>query len=471
MVQQINRVFIKFKDVFAGRQEELRNFILKHFEKDFKERIVEKIERIDATKKIKTSGFRNNLSSWRDSNRNIIISTCLLINDKQKRYDYKFIFLKEKFHSVDIERMKKALSEVDNLREKLKLKVAVVKLDSATKLAKQINIPIYMEELSEVKEEITIIEENYNKKLDHLVESLSIHRENNTINEALKDCDEIIEISNTINRTDLMEKYNQITNRIMNEMIADKEKREMAYEKILNLETQMNKNRERKNLTAAITYCKEIIQIAKSNEKIDLIEKYNQILDQLKNEKIILEDKDKELMTELKELDEQIEFTLANDKLEVALNYSEKCLQISITLENDDLIQKYQFISERIQKRIINVAEQHNKFLTELEELELKITTERENNNLDVALGFCEKIIQLSRSLNRIDLMDKYSEILTQIKNDIENQKITNEKFEELKLIIEKLNKEGLDALYGNKLVESLRKYKKIKDHLIRYIE
>ena len=268
-----------------------------------------------------------------------------------------------------------------------------------------------------------------------------------------------------------MEKYKQITNRIMNELIADKEKREKSYEKILNLENQMNKNREHKNLEEAIVTCIQIIQIAKSNEIIDLIEKYNQILDQLKNEQIILEDKNKTLMNELKELDEQIEFTLANDKLEEALNYSEKCLQISKTLENDDLIKKYQFISERIQKRIINVEEKHSNLLTELEELEQKINIERENNNLDVALGLCEKIIQLSRSLNKIDLMDKYSEILTQIKNNIENQKDTEGKFEELKSIIEKLNKEGIDALYGNKLAESLRKYKEIKDHLIKHIE
>jgi len=471
MVHQINRVFIKFKDVFQGRQDEIRNFIVNHFEKDFKERIVEKIERIDATEKIGITGFRDNLSSWRDSDRNIIISTCLIVGGKQKRYDYKIVFLKEKFHSNDIERIKKALNEVDNLRDKLKLKIAVVKLDSATKLAKEMNIPIYMEELEEVKEEITTLEKDFNKKLDDLVENLRIHRENNNINEALQDCDDIVEISKSINRIDLMDKYNEITNRIMTEMIADKEKRELSFEKILDLKTQMNKNRERKNLTEAIVICKEIIQIAKSNEMIDEIEKYTQILDQLENEKLILEDKKKTLINELKELDEEIEFTLANDKLEEALNYSEKCVQISMTLENNDLIKKYQFISERIQKRIADVKEQNKKLLTELEELEQKITIERGNNNLELAMDLCEKIIQLSRALNRIDLMDKYSDILTQIKNDIENQKATKQNFEDLKIAIERLNKEGLDELYRNKLIESLGKYKEIKELLIRYIE
>ena len=65
--------------------------------------------------------------------------------------------------------------------------------------------------------------------------------------------------------------------------------------------------------------------------------------------------------------------------------------------------------------------------------------------------------------------MDKYSNILIQIKNDIENQK--DKKHEDLKRTVEKLNKEGLDGLYGNDLIESLRKYKEIKDHLLRRIE
>ena len=110
-------------------------------------------------------------------------------------------------------------------------------------------------------------------------------------------------------------------------------------------------------------------------------------------------------MSELKELDEQIEFTLANDKLEEGLKYSEKCLHISKTLENEDLIEKYQFISERIQKRIRTVEEEQSKSLAEIMELEQKITIERENNNLDVALEFCEKIIQLSLIFFKLYIM------------------------------------------------------------------
>ncbi len=472
MSQQINRAFINFKDVFIGRQEEIRNYIDKHFKKDFKERIVEKVERIDATKKIKTSGFRNNFSSWRDSERNILISTCLLVNGEQKRYDYKFIFLKEKFLSHDIEKMKKALNEVDDLREKLKLKIAVVKLDSATKLAKEMNIPIYLEELTEIKNEITALEKDYNKKLDQLVENLRIHRENNNIDEALKDCDEIIEISNTINRSDLMEKYNQITNRIMKEMIADKEKRESAQDRIRDLEKQIDQNRENKNFNEAITNCKQVIHIAKSNELIDVIENYNQLLDLLENEQIKLDGKSKELMKELKELDEKIEITLANEQLEESLMYSEKCVQISEALEDDDLLHKYIFISKRIQKRIIDIDEQNKNFLAKLNELDQKLSTAREDHNLVVALGFCESIIQLSRSANRIDIMDKYSEMLKQIKSDIENrqQELINEKLEQLKTTVRRLNKEGIDALYDNKLIKSLEKYKEIKENLVQYL-
>ncbi|TFG13660.1 MAG: hypothetical protein EU535_04540 [Promethearchaeota archaeon] len=411
MAQQINRVFIKFKEVFAGRQEEIRNYIEKHFEMDFKERIVEKIEKIDATDKIKTTGFRDNLSSWKDSDKNIIISNCLLVDGKQKRYDYKITFVKEKFHSEDIEKIKTAMDEVDRLREKLKLKIAVVKLDSATKLANEMNIPKYMTELTKIKEEIIALEKDYNKKLDDLVESLGDHRENNDIEAALSDCDMIFSISDTIDRTDLMEKYTQITERIMNEMIADKDKRQQASEKILMLENQMNRYRQEQNLDDAIRTCKDIIQFAKTNEKIDITEKFILILKQLENEEIALKAKRKELKKQLKELDEQIQILLSRNQLNEALNNCEKCVDISTALKNDDLIKKYNFISERIKSRIANAEEESSKKIAELEDLE------------------------------------------------------------KLKKNIEELNKEGLDALKNNKLADSLKKYKEIKELIINYIE
>ena len=406
MVQQINRVFIKFKEVFAGTQEEIRNYIEKHFETDFKERIVDKIERIDVTEKIKTSGFRDNISSWKDSDKNIFVSTCLLVDGKQKRYDYKISFVKEKFRSEDIEKIKSTMDEVDILREKLKLKIAVVKLDSATKLANEMNIPRYMKEITKVKEEIVALEKDYNKKLDNLVESIEINRENNDIHAALNDCDLVFEISKSINRTGLMEKYTEITERIMNEMIADKEKREQANENILMLEKQMNIFHEQQNLDDAIKICKDIIQFAKINEKIDAAEKFTLILKELETEEINLKATRKQLKKELKELDEQIQILLSKDRLKEALNNSEKCSEISKELNNDDLIKKYIFIIDRIKSRIISGE-----------------------------------------------------------------QKASDKNLADLKTIIEKLNKEGLDALNNNKLADSLKKYREIKEQIVKYIE
>jgi hypothetical protein len=406
MVQQINRVFIKFKEVFAGRQEEIRNYIEKHFETDFKERIVEKIEKIDATDKIKTTGFRDNLSSWKDSDKNIIISNCLFVDGKQKRYDYKISFVKEKFHSEDIEKINATMVEVDKLREKIKLKIAVVKLDSATQLANDMNIPRYMKQLAKVKKEIIALEKEYNKKLDDLVESIEIHRENNDVHAALNDCDMVFEISKSINWADLMEKYTQITERIMNELIADKEKREQANEKIITLEKQMNIFHEQQNQYDAIRICKEIIQFAKINEKIDNVEKFTSILKELEDEETILKANRKRLKKELKELDEQIQILLSKDQLREALNYSEKCLRISKELNNDDLIKKYNFISERIKLRTIN-----------------------------------------------------------------DEKEASEKNLEDLKSLVEKLNKEGLDALNENKLSDSLKKYREIKEQIIKYIE
>ena len=61
--------------------------------------------------------------------------------------------------------------------------------------------------------------------------------------------------------------------------------------------------------------------------------------------------------------------------------------------------------------------------------------------------------------------------MLIQIKQKIEDKKASEKNLEELKLIIEELNKEGLDALKNNKLADSLKKYKEIKELIVKNIE
>ncbi|TFG02209.1 MAG: hypothetical protein EU539_13280 [Promethearchaeota archaeon] len=409
MSEQIDRLFSKFKDVFKGKEEEIKKYLIKYNKSHFEDHIVEDIERIDATEKIKTSGFRSNISGWNDARGDIFVSSCLEIGGKQVRYDYKIIFYKSKFLSEDIEKIKKALDEINTLRENLHFKVAVIRLDSAIKLANEIHVPKYMKELRNIEKEIETIEDHYNAQLDELGNSIARHREMKNIEAALSDCKKVIQISESIDRNELLEKYKNATENIMNEMIADKEKRESIHDEIVQLDAQLTLNRDENQINDAIKNCEKILELSRSIENDEIFKKYDSILSDLKKQKLTLQETEKKLKTDLKELDEKIKIYLEKEQLNDALEASDKSVQISKELNNDDLVKKYTFISERIIQRI--------------NEKEWKIEAEEKSKR----------------------------------------------ELEELKRVVEQLNKEGLEALNEHKLEESLKKYKEIKKKLLKY--
>jgi hypothetical protein len=401
MSEQIDRLFSKFNDDFKGRQEEIKNHLNRYFKKDFKERILDKVDVIDATEKIETSGFRNNISSWKDSYGNIFITTCLIENGIEKRYDYKISFVKSKFLSEDIEEIERAMKEISSLRDNLQLRIAVLRLDSATKLAKEMKISKYLGELRQVEEEVKIIEKDYNLQLDELVRSIETNRVKNIVDGALDDCKKVVEISNSIDKNKLLEKYEHITERIMNEMLVDKKNREDLIQELEETQIKLKDNRKDKNYDQAMKNCKRIIYISKNLERKELVDDYEKILDDLKNEEASFNERKRQLRKQLREYDEKVKKLLEYEQLEEALELNGKCIQLSREFQDDDLTEKYEFIKKKIQNRL--------------------------------------------------------------------EQKAIDEKFNNLKKTIEQLNEEGLSALNDNKLDESLKKYKQIKEYLVNY--
>ena len=59
--QKIDELLTKFKDVFAGREEDIKAHLLKYHQKDFEGRQIKDLVKIDATEMIKTTGFRKNI--------------------------------------------------------------------------------------------------------------------------------------------------------------------------------------------------------------------------------------------------------------------------------------------------------------------------------------------------------------------------------------------------------------------------
>ncbi len=404
-MSQIDEIFIKFKNIFLGKQEEIRAFLLKYFEDTFNRHWVENIERNDMSEKILTTGFHENVSSWRDSNNNIILSTCLTINGIQKRYDYKIIIYKEKFHSEDIDKIENALKEISNLRENLHFKVALLKLDSAIKLVQEKRIPDYMNRIEDIKKEITVALEEYNKIIDDLVKKININRKNNDLDELLSNCEKIIKVSKSLNRDDLAMKYSLLSEQITKELIANKEDREIKLKKLEDLEIEFKIKKENEDTDGAIDICKEIIKISKSVYKDDLVQEYSKILNQLKKDKQTYEKRYKKLRYELKECDKKIKSNLEEGQFKKARINCERAVQVSEILKDDDLVKKYSFILEKIEVDIFNTVK----------------------------------------------------------------EELTSEVLEDFKVRIKKLNTEGFEALYNRNLLKAIDKYKEIRKELKDY--
>jgi hypothetical protein len=471
MSQEIQGLLVTYQKVFIAREEEIKAHLLKYYKDVFSNVKVTNVERIDATEKLEISGFRKNISSWRDAYKNIYLSTCIIVDGVQKRYDYKFSFFKEQFLFDDINKIKKTIDEIPNLRANLNLKVAVVKLDSATKLAKEIKIPRYMEELENIKKEIEVLERNYNKELDQLVEKIKMDQEKKDIKSALENCEKIIHISESINRTDLMSKYKQIAERITNEMLVDKIKRKELDEEIITLEKKFQDHKQKGNISDSINTCKKIIQISEKIDNIDLKENYTQILNELNIEKRNLEHKHKELKTDLKRLDDKIRVELDKNHFEIALNDARSAVEISHKLNDEEKIKKYKWILNQILEKKSIIEAEYQKLQNELENLEHKVEKDLKTNQLNDVVIDIARIIEISKKTNNSNLTKKYSEKLEEIKQQVEDSIILNEKFGELKKTIETLNQEGLNALEERNLSKSLEKYREIKSQLINYLK
>jgi hypothetical protein len=127
----------------------------------------------------------------------------------------------------------------------------------------------------------------------------------------------------------------------------------------------------------------------------------------------------------------------------------------SITKRLSDLIKKVQELEiidyekklENIKTEINTAEESYNKKLKEIAELEKKIKFNQENNHWEDILTSCQSIIKLSKSINKIDLEEKYSEILTQTEKIIEERRIFEEKQGKLKKELVQLEKDFESSL------------------------
>ncbi len=299
MSLQIKEIIEKNIKLLLGREEELRAYLLKYFENAFKEGIIEKFERIDATDRIKKAGFQKNLSSWRNTYKNIVISSCTIVNGAQKRFDYKFYFVEEKLNEKTIEIIEDALKESSRLKNRFQFEEAVAKVDEMIELIRKEEDRVYNKRLIDFRKEIFDAEKDYNKllqKLANLEGEIKINQEKDNLQALINNCQEIIPITKKVRRSDLVRKYTTI--------LEDAERELNFRNELAKLEREFKHNRSIKNLEKALTICENIIELCEKNNKIDLVDKYQKNLEQLKREIKDVEEAKKREQEELKRLED-----------------------------------------------------------------------------------------------------------------------------------------------------------------------
>jgi hypothetical protein len=117
---------------------------------------------------------------------------------------------------------------------------------------------------------------------------------------------------------------------------------------------------------------------------------------------------------------------------------------------------------EEIRTETIAAEDSYNKVKDTIKELKTKISTLKEKKEFKKAIINCENLIQQAKSIENSKDIEKYSQILIHLKEEL--------KFEELKVVISKLNTEGLNLLKKGDLSDSLKKYERIQATLNEWV-
>ncbi|GAG81975.1 unnamed protein product, partial [marine sediment metagenome] len=124
-----------------------------------------------------------------------------------------------------------------------------------------------------------------------------------------------------------------------------------------------------------------------------------------------------------------------------------------------------------IEKEINSAENSYNKKLAEIAELKKKIKSNQKNDLLDDTLKNCQSIIELVRSIKKLDLEAKYSTILIQTKKAIEERRDFEEKQVGLKKELIQLEKEIKSSLKRMDIVKAGDIIEKSKIFLVELVD
>ena len=472
MSKQIEEIFRKYQDTFLYRQDEMKDFLIKYFEKAFKEQLIEDVQRIDATERIKTAGFQKELSAWRNTYRNIILSTCVEFKNEQKRYDYKFLFVEEKLDDQTIELIENSIDEASRLRRQFKFDESIEKIDEMIELIRNEEDEVFNKKLLDARKEILLekakeigeiikIEEN----VLPLVEEFSLDY---ILGDISDDINESLDQIGILLNEHRVEVRKEITNKSVLTNISGE-----VVELEKNIEIQEPEEEESKliyNVQSGVSNpFDEVIEEAVIS---DLIPYNFEIMKVDLNGEIVKELPDNTLKEEGIELRWKLQNIQPKEKIEINYDLRRRISRTIIFLLKDQL-------------KIIKTHSNINNLEVEgLYEARLPFS-----NSYGLVLDgvIVEDIIPLyylhfikepTNILPAKITSSKHGELIKWNVGSMEAETLNYHykllelyKFEELKIAVNNLDNEGFGALTENNLIEALSKYREVISLLTDYIK
>ncbi len=174
------------------------------------------------------------------------------------------------------------------------------------------------------------------------------------------------------------------------------------------------------------------------------------------------------------ELVKKIEvFIIESEKMKENYQFSVLKREINVLLKK---VQKlsipgYQKKIEDLKAKIISSEENHNKKLAEIDELEKLINKNQGPNLIDVVLRDCQKIISIAQSINKSEIIEKYSLVLERTEKSIEERRIFEEKQKKLEIELKKLEGELSSSLKVMDIAKLENIVEKSKILLIEFVD
>ena len=418
MSESIDQVMKEFSEVFIARKDDVEFYLKKYYDDLFSNKKVKNVERIDATRLIKTLGFRKNLTSWRNSYDNLVISTCVKIKGDKKRFNYKFYFIEEKLEPEILKQLENLITEINNLKDRYDFLEAFKRVTFAEKLIKGKNDVFFNKRLNDLKIEILNAEKAYNSKIK-IIESLEkdIQRLEieNKLKMAMEKAEKIIQLSRAIKNWEKEKLYTQ-------KNIDLKKKYDLNLDSTINdLEDRAFLKKNEKLFNKAINCYEQIISLLKKNKKNDLIEAYQSLIEEIKSEQEKFEEerllKKKKIEDALNKYYQQID---SKRQEQAILIKKAQCYGPMIEIQEDMLPLVEDFSVEDILGDLSeNIHEQYTKLEKLLEEHRVDIKTNIKNKGTIIKTS--GEIMDLEQDINANMSGDDEKEVFYDVHIKLEN--------------------------------------------------